>query len=684
MKHVSTVLVLIALTLAGCGGGGSGDTGSESPGQGPVTPDGISVLAGVAVGGGSIFNRPFGVAVDGAGTIYVADTENHAIRKISTNGIVTTLAGKPGTWGSADGVGMAARFLEPRGVAVDGGGNVYVADTANFTVRRIAPDGTVTTLAGTAGTAGSVNGVGTAAQFGYPWGIAVDATGNVVVSGDSDNTIRRISPAGVVTTIAGRPGVVGWTNGPGSVATFYGPAGVAVDAAGRIYVAGRLDDMVRTITPAGVVSTLAGIPNTSGERDGPAATALFDYPTGIAVNATGTVYVADSADGSPSNTTSTVRRITSSGEVTTLAGTAGVLGSSDGVGATASFNFLQGLAVDPVGNVYAADTFNNTVRRITAAGVVTTVAGTAPITDTTCVTSDGVGADAKFCHPQALATDRNGNVYVADTISNTIRKITPAGVVSTLAGHAGVSGTQDGAGTAATFDGPSGIAVDKTGTVYVADANTHLIRKISAAGVVTTLAGADWQGSSGGFAIFYPSRPTAIAVDGAGTVYVVDGGAQKVRKIAPTGEVSAAPGLDYAFNVSGIAVDAAGNLYLSDGATVSIVAPNGTRTTLAGSDHYNSFDGVGPQAGFAGVADLALDGAGGVYVVDQGNNTIRHVARDGTVTTIVGQGGSSGIVLGPLPGAVDRPYGLAIDGNGVLYTASEGAVLRIKLSSPSP
>lgn len=685
MKHAPVIFVVIALTLAGCGGGGSGESGNEAT----LVPDGISVLAGVPGGGGSVFSVPQSVALDTAGNIFVADTGNHAIKKISPAGVVTTVAGKPGTWGSADGVGVAARFYSPQGVAVDGAGNVYVSDSANATLRKIASDGMVTTLAGTAGVEGPdngpVDGVGSAALFSVPGAIALDPAGNLLVI--DDRTIRKVSPSGMVTTFAGRRGVGGSTNGPGAAARFATPSALAVDAAGRIYVADRDNQIIRVITPGGVVSTFAGTVGVNGEVNGAVATALFDYPTAIAVDATGNVYVGDTGEYSQSSSAdNAIRKITSAGEVTTLAGAAG-WGSRDGVGAAASFDFVGGLAVDAAGNVFAADTLNNAVRRITSAGVVTTLAGTAPpMFDATytCASADGVAANAKFCRPSALAVDQHKNIYVADTGNNTIRKITYGGGVSTLAGKAGVAGFQDGIGTAAAFGAPSGIAVDANGVVYVSDSANHLIRKISPAGVVSTLAGADWEDGVPGFGGRPRSYPTALAVDNAGTVYAVDRGIGTVRKISAAGVVTTPPGLSPAGTpLCGIALDAAGNLYLTSVTTVFVVTPNGGVTTLAGSQNvFNAVDGVGEQAAFSFACDLALDAGGAILVVDQGNNTIRRVAHDGTVTTIVGQGGSGPLALGALPGALDTPSGLAIDGNGVLYTASENAVLRIKLPSP--
>ena len=334
-------------------------------GSGSVNSNG-AVLTVTAAPPSAGFGAPWGVATDAAGNVYVADAGNHTIRKITSAGVVSTLAGLAGSSGSTDGMGNAARFNQPRAVAVDAAGNVYVADTANHTIRTITPAGAVSTLAGSAGSTGSVNGTGNAARFNGPWGVAVDAAGNVYV-GDANNfTIRRITSAGVVSTLAGSAGIFGSADGTGNAARFNGTWSVAVNAAGNIYVVDQ-GSTIREITPAGVVSTLAGSAGSTGSADGTGSTARFNDPYGVAVDAVGNVYVADAVN-------NTIRKVTPAGVVSTLAGLAGIFGSTDGAGSAARFFFPRGVAVDAAGNVYVADTNNDSIRKITPAGVVTTFA----------------------------------------------------------------------------------------------------------------------------------------------------------------------------------------------------------------------------------------------------------------------------------------------------------------------
>jgi len=321
---------------------------------------------------------------------------------------VTTFAGSTKS-GSADGTGSTASFNNPYGIALDGSGNVYVADGPNDEIRKITPAGVVTTFAGST-VNGSADGTGSAASFTSPLGVAVDSNGNVYVADTDNNAIRKITPAGVVTTFAGSR-ARGHADGTGSAATFYSPTGLAVDSNGNVYVADRDNHEIRKITPAGVVSTLAGS-TTQGNANGTGSAASFYAPFDLAVDSNGNVYVTDEGN-------NLIRKITPLGVVSTLAGS-GANDYADGTGSKASFNYPSGVAVDSNGNVYVADTSNNVIRKITPAGVVTTLAGS-----TTRGNADGTGSAASFNQPSAVAVDRNGIVYVGDRINNEIRKLTP-------------------------------------------------------------------------------------------------------------------------------------------------------------------------------------------------------------------------------------------------------------------
>ena len=327
---------------------------------------------------------------------------------------VTTLAGWPGSGGHADGTGWNARFGSPGGVRADASGSIFVSDATNFTIRKVTADGVVTTVAGIAGTSGSADGPVASATFNAVGGVAPDSAGNLYVADDGNYTIRKISAAGVVSTLAGQAGMQGESDGTGSAARFYDPQNLAVDSAGNVYVADGMGQAIRKITPTGVVTTFAGAAGVSGSADGTGTAARFNFPTGIAVDGSGNVYVADYGN-------DTVRKITPAGVVTTLAGKPGVAGSSDGTGGAASFNAPAGVGVDNAGNVYVADESNCTIREISPSGYVITVAGAAG--DAGGV--DGLPGNARFDAPGDVTIDAAGVVYVADSLNCTIRRIIP-------------------------------------------------------------------------------------------------------------------------------------------------------------------------------------------------------------------------------------------------------------------
>jgi streptogramin lyase len=280
----------------------------------------------------------------------------------------------------------------------------------------------------------------------------------------------------VISTLAGSAGVAGLLDGTGISALFNQPNGVAVDSTGNVYVTDTGNGVIRKITPAGAVSTLAGASANRGNVDGAGSSASFSHPLGLAVDGSGNLYVADAF-------THTIRKITSGGSVTTLAGAAATRGDADGTGTGALFNYPAGVAVDAAGNVYVADAYNDTVRKITPAGVVSTLAGSAGVSGA----NDGTGIYGLFNQPMGVAVDGAGNVYVADTSNATIRRVTPAGAVTTVAGAAGVAALMDGPGVSALFNQPHGVMVDSSGTLYVADTGNAVIRKIAPGGAVTTL-----------------------------------------------------------------------------------------------------------------------------------------------------------------------------------------------------
>ena len=322
-----------------------------------------------------------------------------------------------------------------------------------------------------------VSAFAAAANFNLTTGIATDSAGAIYVA-NSHNTILKITHAGVVMTLAGKPDERGTADGVGSAARFVYPIAITLDSAANVYVADKVSNTIRKITPAGAVTTLAGTAGINGHEDGIGASASFSAPTGIAADSAGNVYVADSGN-------NIIRKVTPAGVVTTIAGLAGESGESDGAGGAARFTTPYSIATDSAANIFVVEIASHTLRKITSDGVVTTLAGKVGETGH----ADGIGSDATFYAPRGIATDKAGNIYVADTANNIIRKVTPTGEVTTIAGQAGLGEDSefDGTGAAATFLKPISIAADSAGNVFVLESDN--IRKVTPAGVVTTFAG---------------------------------------------------------------------------------------------------------------------------------------------------------------------------------------------------
>jgi sugar lactone lactonase YvrE len=601
------------------------------------------------------FDAPYGVITDSAGNLFVTDWLNAVIRKITPDGVVTTIAGMPGVPGSNDGVGSAARFHSPTDIAIDSAGNLYVVEVNNHTVRKITPDAVVTTLAGVPGVSGYMDGPGNQALFNQPRGVAADHDGNVFVADTLNRRIRKITPDGAVTTFAGS-GAFGTKDGTGTNATFAIITGLGIDASDNLYV-GDDDKSIRRISPTADVTHYATLPNSCKD---------------VAIAPDGTAYAAKLAIFA-----SVIKVPPGGGEgVDFVGGTS--TGSEDGVGDRARFRDPQGVAVGPGGDVFVADGVssgvfagNNNIRKVTPGAVVTTFAGLAMAGS-----DDAVGNQAQFYYPRGMAVDNARRVlYVADGLNHTIRKIKPNGAVKTIAGLAGFKGSQDGTRDQARFNFPQALTVDAAGNVIVADTLNGLIRKVTPKGVVTTLANG---------ATFATPEGVAAAPDG--TVFVANTDLETIDRVSPDGTVSVFAGKtgeagrddgtggQARFNSpQGIGLDDAGNIYVadSDNASIRKITPEAVVTTLAGgSGRHGNDDGTGIDATFGNPTGLTVDGAGNIYLTDLRNHTLRKIAPDGTTRTLAGKLKDSDWADGPGQDArFDLPWGVAVDAAGNVYVA---------------
>ncbi len=579
----------------------------------------VSTIAGLpgysgvqdGIGSEARFYGPFGIAVGRDGTVFLAD--GAAIRQIDTQGRVSTFAGSMTQPGTADGPAGFARFESTGGLAADSAGDLYVADWSGNRIRRVGPDGTVSTLA---------------AGLKQPMAVAVDAAGDLYVLEDVGQAIRKITPDGTVSTLAGDRLLHGSVDGQGAAARFYYPSGIAVNAAGVIFVADTENRLIRAISPAGLVTTIAGAPSQQGTDDGQGPAARFLAPVDIAADAAGNLFVADQG---------MIRKIAPGTNVTTYAGhgrAPSVAGTGDGFGPDAQFFWGDMcLAAGPKGDLYLAQTYSHVVRRLTADGAVTTVAGLAQ----TPGFADGHGAEARFQLPGALVADTNGNLFVVDIYNYAIRKITPNGDVTTLCGSPENRGLADGTGALAQFADPGDIALDPAGNLWVSDSGR--LRKVTPAGTVSTMSGlVDDQGNP------FTFSSLSMVIDNSGTAYVNDHWDFTIRKVSPAGVVTlfagkpqtpgTADGIGQASFLGGLSMALApsGGLIVADGAanTIRFVSPLGEVTTIAGlapsfsgEDTRGPMDGTGPAARFGGYMSVAVDASGRIFVADPANYAIR-------------------------------------------------------------
>lgn len=627
----------------------------------------VRLLAGIPGGPGYAdgigaqvrFDAVPAVVVDALGNVLAADGFNAVIRRITPDGRVTTIAGQAQQRGATDGPMVAAAFIYPQALAFDRSGNLYVGDQS--VIRKIDVDGMVSTVAGTAGLQGADDGVGAAARFASVKAIVVDGAGNLIVTdGGGNQTLRRVTPGGAVTTIAGTAGLFGTTNAQGAAARFTELSAMAMDTTGDLFVTDG--PTLRRVTPAGDVSLFAGIPGVEGDRDGNRLSALFSRPAGLAFDRAGNLHVA---------TSSSIRRIAPDGMTITMAGTALCCnGDVDGRGAAAALAYPTALALTPDGSrLVFGQLRTGTVRTMSLDGTVTTIAGTSWQPATT----DGPGPQARFSFPGPVASDKNGTVFIIE--ASGLRAVDGADAVSTLAwqtlGYANMQG----------------LAVDADGSL-VASAGQQIVR-IDRQGVVTALAGRAESGHADGPGVDAKfGFPRGVAIDAAGAIFVADSGNSVIRKVDAAGRVTTiagAPGScghrdgsrDVALlcHPAGLAFDSQGRLYVSDdwSDTIRRIDSDGNVVTIGGLAFSPGFS-EGSASRFIMPGDLAFDADDNLYVADVGNSVVRRLSPSGFVSTVMGQRGTWALHPGP-GGAINRPTGLTMRPGGRLIVLSEMAVV---------
>jgi trimeric autotransporter adhesin len=593
---------------------------------------------------------PSGVAVDSANNLYIADSSNNRVRKVS-DGIITTIAGTGTAGYNSDNIAASSAELNgPNGVAVDSAGNLYIADSSNNRIRKVS-SGIITTVAGTG--VGGYNGdniAPTSAELNRPSGVALDPANNLYIA--DGYRIRKVS-SGIITTVAGTG--VGGYNGDNIAATsaeLY-PSGVALDSAGNVYIADIYNNRIRKVSN-GIITTIAGTGTNGYNGDNIAATSADLYePGGVAVDSANNLYIADTDN-------ARVRKV-SNGIITTVAGT-GVGGyNGDNIPATSALLAGPwGVALDSAGNLYIADPGNSRIRKVSNR-FITTVAGNGMAY----YSGDDIAAtSAALGEPNGVAVDSTGNVYIADTANNRIRKVSN-GIITTVAGNGCACYNGDNiAATSAELAGPNGVAVDSAGNVYIADTANNRIRKISN-GLITTVAGngmAFYNGddiAATSAALYFPM---AVAVDSANNLYIVDWGNSRIRKVS-NGIITTVAGTGTAGyngdniaaasaelnNPYGVAVDSANNLYIADTSNSRIrKVSDGIITTIAGTGTagYNGDNIAAASAELNGPSGVAVDSANNLYIADTRSNRVRELSPLTTISIIpnplVLDGGSVG------------------------------------------
>jgi uncharacterized protein (TIGR03437 family) len=615
-------------------------------------------------------NTPAGLAVDKAGNLYIADSINNRVRIVTPDGLINTFAGN-GFTGNVNAVGDGgpanqAQLSLPSGVTADSSGNVFIADTNQNLIRKVTPDGNIATFAGIGypGFAGD-GGPAIAASVNHPEDVFVDTKGNVFIADTLDGAIREVTTDGNINTVAGN-GSIGYSGdgGPATKAGLIEPFSVVVDGSGNIFFAEPEDGRIREVDTKGNINTIAGNGTLGFSGDGgPGTSATLYLPTGVAVDSSGNVYIADSHN-------TRIRKL-SGGNINTIAGNGGISYSGDGGAAVKSqLNAPQGAAVDSSGTFYVADTANNAVRKVASNGSIATIAGNG---------SPGSG-NSQLNGPQGVAVDSSGNVYVADTQNARVLKIS-GGSISTLAGNGtqGFGGDNGPAGSAQ-LNSPIGVAVDKSGNVYIADFGNNRIRMVNSGGAISTIAGTTqgYSGDGGAATAAQLNNPQGVAVDSAGRVYIADTANNRVRMvsggvistIAGTGIAGSSGDGGPAVNAqlvspAGIAVDGSGNVYVSDlSIRIRKIYPGGPIFTIGGTGAagYTGDGGLGTAATMNGPSGLGADSKGNVYIADTMNNAVRMLASAGV-----------GISVSAVTGAATNALGAVAPGEAlVLYGSGMG------------
>lgn len=619
------------------------------------------------------------LAIDASGTLFISDTGDHRIRRVDPDGIIYTAAGD-GTPGFAgDGQpAVKAQLAYPYGLALDPGGRLFIADFQNLRVRLVTPDGEIRTVAGGGQRPAAADGQALASRFLGPRNIALDAAGNLFISDFIDHRIYRLSPGGRLETVAGN-GVRGaGRDGLAVASELDAPASLAVDRSGVLWIADSGNRRIRRMH-GGQIWTV--VIRQNGQE-------VLRAPVSLAFDPAGNLLIVDSIPGGPDR----LWRYKPDGALDLLFQTGPDL---------PALQSIRAVCVDKRGNIYLGG--GSIVVRISPSGSVAQVAGGGNFRQF----AEGSSALSSYLSaPRGLALDPNGNLYFAETLEGRVRRLDPTGRLSTVAG--GGSEADNGAALQAALFAPLALLTTPDGLLHIADSLGHRVRTVRPSGTISTLAGTGRAGFGGdGLTARYAalSLPSGLAMDAAGNIFISDQGNLRVRRIDPTGRITTVagtgvrgyfgdggPALEAQLNFPGaLAVDANGYLYIADTGNHVIrrVSPDGVITTYAGSG-FRGYGGDGGPATQAALnldnpGALAVDSTGTLFIADSFNHRIRCVTPDGLIHTVAGTGvqGFWGDGGSALEARLNTPAGLALASNGTLYVSDSGN-RRIRILAPSP
>ena len=741
-----------------------------------VAPASATPPAGLVVtyfyDGADTSTYPTAIAFDSSGNLYVADKSSDLVTKIATNGVETVIAGTVNGGGLTVGPATQVSLDNPHGVAVDSSGNVFIADTGNNRIVKVTPGGTLSVFAGNGGFGLPTAGPATSSTLGYPQGVAVDSSGNVFIADTYNSMILKVTSGGTLSVVAGTNSYGAPTAGPATNSMLYFPAGVAVDSSGNVFIADTYNSMIEKVTPGGTLSILAGTGTRSAPTAGPATSSALSRPAGVAVDSSGNVYIADTYN-------SMIEKVTPGGTLSIIAGDGSSGNATEGAAVDSAIENPDAVAVDSAGDIYAVESTQYLVLKLSAAAVApkalkalkatpldraasiefsivsnggapiskyqysidggtnwsdTEAGTTSPVTVSgltngtnysiklRAVNSAGDGAasaavvvtprigytmsfvagvagwsgaptpgpalSSYLSSPLDVAVDSSGNLYIADSGNQMVLKVTSGGTLSVVAGTGTYGAPTTGPATSSKLESPQGVAVDSAGNLYVSSTDSHRVVKIDTGGNLSFFAGTGLPGSPtpGTATSSKLNSPRDLAVDSVGNVYISDSDNNRIVKVTPGGTLSifagtgsfgaptAGPATSSALGYpSGIAVDSADNVYLADAynSMIEKVTPGGTLSIFAGTGTFGApTEGPARDSDLGSPSGVAVDSAGNVYISDSGNNLIEKIDTDGNLSIIAGTGSFGDPTAGPARLTNVSAGGIAVDSEGSLFNAN--------------